>query len=288
MGERMKPISISPEIFWSRDDQPNLKSNRKEKSKKHSYKEEVSKKEKEIQEKLHQMRRQNTNRSSENDEERRCKSEDQKEDIHARDRTENSHSTQAKNPQIKLARTAERTYGPSHDTENQTNGDNNPEKEGNLIDSYRRCKKENDTLVERLSNIEKDKSLMNKKVEKQKKKIQKLKRKLVKEQVKCKNLDCQIEELQRQNSELEIEVNSQRAWSKAISKVDRKYSKNENMNNNNKSKEIHLKSENLTLLSKTCAVKGTPSKLQKPSAAADSYRISGIVPIASSTPTLNR
>merc|ERR1712141_74774 len=152
----------------------------------------------------------------------------------------------------------------------------------------RRCKKEKGSLVERLSNIEKEKSLLNKKVEKQKKKIQKLKRKLVKEQVKCKNLDCQIEELQHQNSELEIEVNSQRAWSKAISKVDRKYSKNENMNNNNKSKEIHSKSENLTLLSKTCAVKGTPSKLQKPSAAADSYRISGIVPIASSTPTLNR
>merc|ERR1712110_943663 len=165
---------------------------------------------------------------------------------------------------------------------------NNPEKEGNLIDLYRRCKKENDTLVERLSNIEKDKSLMNKKVEKQKKKIQKLKRKLVKEQVKCKNLDCQIEELQHQNSELEIEVNSQRAWSKAISKVDRKYSKNENINNKNKSKEIHLKGENPTLLSKTCAVKETPSKHQKPSAAADSYRISGIVPIASSTPTLNR
>merc|ERR1712048_1523109 len=97
------------------------------------------------------------------------------------------------------------------------------------------------------------------------KKIQKLKRKLVKEQVKCKNLDCQIEELQHQNSELEIEVNSQRAWSKAISKVDKKYSKNENINNN-KSKEIHLKGENPTLLSETCAVKGTPSKHQKPSA----------------------
>jgi len=259
-------MSETIELVEAQNCKPKLK---EMKDQKHSYREEIARKEKEL--KLHESKRQLKHPYK---------------DIKDRDIVSDAHLESSAHkipiheddPNMRMVTKTGRMYPSLKDMKfEESNKVHVSSKVNRPLLTEKEVK-----LAEKILVIEKEKEGIKKKYDKIAQKVEKWKRKFVKEQVNSKNLTTKIKELEAENSELQIEANLQTAWRKVVKKnkkskirSKKKVTKCENDSN----------SENLSGYSTTSPEKTFKTPIKSTNVQEySSCQITEVAPLHSSTP----
>jgi len=260
-------MSEAIELVEAQNCKPKLKEKRDQK---HSYREEIARKEKEL--KLHESKRQLKHPYK---------------DIKDRDIGSDAHLESSAykipihvdDPNMRMVTKTGRMYPSLKDMKFE---------ESNKVHVSSKVKRPLLTekevkLAEKILVIEKEKEGIKKKYEKISQKVEKWKRKFVKEQAHSKNLTTRIKELEAENSELQIEANLQTAWRNIVKK--NKKSKIKSKKKVTRCEKIDSFSENLSGYSTASPQKTVKTPIKSTNEQEySSCLISEVAPLHSSTP----